>query len=215
MRACTTANAVFAGLVLAALTFAACGGSSTSSPPPGSGDSQGSPGSGASDSPGGSASSPGGGSTESPAGSELAKPEEKKVPQTAADCRDLKTDITNEPPSGAVAMNNATAPKDGSATSDRLQPLVDLMKTNRDKFRCCFDLWARKNPGASGRVSIQLKIDPEGKLTSADIAQNDTTVAAPEVHSCILDVAKSLTYPKSPSGKETTYKHPFDFKARR
>ncbi|HLM74415.1 MAG TPA: AgmX/PglI C-terminal domain-containing protein [Polyangiaceae bacterium] len=206
MRACTTANAVFAGVVLAALTFAACGGSSTSSPPPGSGDSktEGSPASGASDSPG---------DTGQNAGSE-AKPEPKQ-PQTTADCKELKTDITNEPPSSAVAMNNATAPKEGSETSSRLQPLVDLIKANRDKFRCCFDLWARNQVGASGRVSIQLKIDPEGKLTSAEIAQADTTVAAPEVHACILDVARSLTYPKSPTGKETTYKHPFDFKARR
>ena len=29
-----------------------------------------------------------------------------------------------------------------------------------------------------------------------------------------IEVAKSLSYPKSPSGKETTYTHPFDFKAR-
>jgi outer membrane biosynthesis protein TonB len=205
MRACTTANAVFAGVVLAALTFAACGGSSTSSPPPGSGDSktEGSPSSGASESTG-----------DTGAGSET-KSEPPKQPQTTADCKELKTDITNEPPSSAVPMNNATAPKEGSETSSRLQPLVDLIKANRDKFRCCFDLWARNQVGASGRVSIQLKIDPEGKLTNAEIAQADTTVAAPEVHACILDVARSLSYPKSPTGKETTYKHPFDFKARR
>lgn len=206
MRACTTANAVFAGVVLAALTFAACGGGNTSSPPPGSGDSQaeGSPGSGAAD-PSGEASQSAGGEAKS----------EPKQPQTTADCKELKTEITNEPPSSAVPMNNATAPKEGTETSTRLQPLVDLMKANRDKFRCCFDLWARNNPGQSGRVSIQIKLDPEGKLTSAEIAQADTTVAAPEVHSCIIEVAKSITYPKSPTGKETTYKHPFDFKARR
>jgi hypothetical protein len=208
MRACTTTNAVFAGVVLAALTFAACGGSSTSSPPPGSGDSQteGSPSSGASD--------PAGGTSQTAAGGAETKAETKQ-PQTTADCKELKTDITNEPPAGAVPMNNATAPKEGSDTSTRLQPLVDLIKANRDKFRCCFDLWARNVPGASGRVSIQLKIDPEGKLASSEIAKTDTTVEAPEVHACILDVAKSLTYPKSPNGKETTYKHPFDFKARR
>jgi hypothetical protein len=208
MRACTTANAVFAGVVLAALTFAACGGSSTSSQTPGSGDpsTEGSPASGASDSSGQAAQSSGG---ETPAA-----PAEKKEPQTTADCKELKTEITNEPPSTAVPMNNATAPKEGAEKSSRLQPLADLMKANRDKFRCCFDLWARTKPGAAGRVSIQLKLDPEGKLTSSEIAQADTTVAAPEVHACVLEVAKSITYPKSPNGKETTYKHPFDFKAR-
>lgn len=203
MRACTTANAVFAGVVFAALTFAACGGSNTSSQTPGDPQSEGSPTSGTAESSGAAAATQGGDA-----------PAEKKEPQTAADCKELKTEITNEPPAGAVPMNNATAPKEGSETSTRLQPLADLMKANRDKFRCCFDLWARNNPGASGRVSITLKLDPEGKLTSSEIAQADTTVAAPEVHACILDVAKSITYPKSPTGKETTYKHPFDFKAR-
>ena len=89
------------------------------------------------------------------------------------------------------------------------------MKANRDKFRCCFDLWARNNPGAAGRVALRVKLDPNGALTTSEIVDKDTTVKAPEVHACIIDVAKSLTYPKSPSGKETTYTHPFDFKARR
>lgn len=214
MRACTTANAVFAGVAFVALTIAACGGPSTSSQPPGTGEppTEGSP--GGSDATNATGDT---GKTGSPTGASDPQPEPKKIPQSTADCKELKTDITNEPPAGAVAMNNATAPKAGAETSDRLQPLVDLIKANRDKFRCCFDLWARNNPGAAGRVTIQLKLDPEGKLTSSEIVKNDkgdTTVAAPEVHACIIDVSKSLTYPKSPSGKETTYKHPFDFKAR-
>ena len=206
MRACTTANAVFAGVVFAALTFAACGGSSTSSQTP-PGDPQGSPGaseSGASDSSGET--------TKSPGGEAVA---EKKEPQTTADCKELTSEITNEPPASAVPMNNATAPKEGTDTSTRLQPLADLMKANRDKFRCCFELWARNNRGIGGRVSVELKLDPEGKLTSAEVAKADTTLAPPEIHACILDVARSLSYPKSPTGKETTYKHPFDFKALR
>jgi hypothetical protein len=209
MRACTTANAIVLGLSLAALTFAACSGSSTtqtSQTPTDTTESQtGAPSEGA--------------ATDSPAATgdgeqAAATPAPKKQPETVADCKELKTDITNEPPSSAVAMNNATAPDGGDGgTSDRLQPMVDLMRANRDKFRCCFDLWARKNPGAAGRVTLKVKLDPNGTLGSSEIGK-DTSVAAPEVHACILEVAKSLTYPKSPSGKETTYTHPFDFKAR-
>ena len=109
-------------------------------------------------------------------------------------------------------MNNATAPGD-AGTSDRLDPMVELIRSNRDKFRCCFDLWGRKNPGSAGRVMMRVKLKPDGTLITAETITKDSTITAPEVHSCILDVAKSLTYPKSPSGKETTYTHPFDFKA--
>jgi hypothetical protein len=210
MRACTTANVIAVCIALAAATFAACSGSSTSqsSPTPtgGATDSQtGTPTeSGGTDSPGATGSSE---ETAAPA------PAPKKKPETVADCKELKTEIVNEPPASAVPMNNATAPGDGAA-SDRLQPMVDLIKSNRDKFRCCFDLWARTNPGIAGRVTIKVKLDQHGTLTSSEIVAKDTTIRAPEVHSCILEVTKSLTYPKSPSGKETTYTHPFDFKAR-
>jgi hypothetical protein len=208
MRACTTANAILLGVVVAAATFAACASSGTQTPPPGdpnatdpnadpaaaSAATEGSP-TGASD------------TTEAP------PPPPKKQPETVADCKELKSDITNEPPPSAVPMNNATAPGD-AGVSTRLQPMVDIMRANRDKFRCCFDLWGRKNPGASGRVMLRVKLKPDGAIMTSEIVEKDTTVAAPEVHACVVEVARSLTYPASPTGKETTYTHPFDFKAR-
>lgn len=209
MRACTTANAIFLGLALGVAAFAACTGQSTppqTSQSPGSSETEAQPaatsGPSASGTPG-AATSP-----------EATKPAAKQ-PETTADCKELATDITNEPPATAVPMNNASPTPDGSASSDRLQPLVDLIKAKRDAFRCCFDLWARKNPGASGRIMLKVKLKPDGSVMSAETVDKDSTVQAPEVNACIIDVAKSLTYPKSPSGKETVYTHPFDFKARR
>lgn len=215
MRACTTANAIALGLVLAVASFAACSGSSTSTP---SSQPQGAT-SAASEDKGASSAAPTGESSaasDTSAAPETPAPKKAaKQPETAADCKEIKSEIVNEPPENAVPMNNATAPSaDAGVVSDRLSPLAQLMRSNRDKFRCCFDLWGRKNPGGAGRVSLRLKLDPEGKLTSSEIVAKDTTVSAPEVHSCMLEVAKVLSFPKSQSGKETTYTHPFDFKAR-
>lgn len=207
MRACTTANAIFIGLVLGAAAFSACASSGTQPQTSGGNEAT------STDPTAPSSAATNGGAPSEPAASTAAAAAPQKQPETVADCKELKTDITNEPPSSAVPMNNATAPGD-AGTSDRLQPMVDIMKSNRDKFRCCFDLWARKNPGAAGRVSLKVKLKPDGSLISAEAVEKDSTVAAPEVHACVVEVAKSLSYPRSPSGKETTYTHPFDFKAR-
>jgi len=137
----------------------------------------------------------------------------KKQPETVADCKQMLSDITNEPPDGGVVMNNAMTSAD-AGTSDRLAPMVELMKQKRDGFRCCFDIWAKKNPGASGRVMLVINLGPDGKLKKAFVKQDESGIHAPEVESCMVDLAKTLTYPKSPSGKDTEYSHPFDFKAK-
>lgn len=212
MRACTTANTIALGLILAVVTFAACGGSnsSTQSSQP-TGMSSAAP---DEKSPSEQAAPGDTGAAQAPdAKGAVAAKTAPKEPETAADCKELKSEIVNEPPSSAVPMNNATAPSDSAPASDRLAPITALVRSNRDKFRCCFDLWGRKNPGGAGNVNMKVKIDPEGKLLNAEIVPKDTTVTAPEVHACILEVAKSLAWPKSPSGKDTTYTHPFSFKA--
>jgi hypothetical protein len=199
MRACLAANAIFIGLFTTALTFAACTGSPPPQPPPAGTDAP--------------TSAPPGTETPPPAtGAQTSPPAAKKQPETVADCKQILSEITNEPPASGVPMNNATTAADAGA-SDRFAPMIELMKQKRDGFRCCFDIWAKKNPGASGRVMFVISMDPDGKLKKAFVKQDASGIHAPEVEACMVDLAKTLTYPKSPSGKETEYTHPFDFKA--
>lgn len=135
----------------------------------------------------------------------------KKTPETVADCKQVLSEITNEPPEGGVVMNNAATSAD-AGSSDRLQPLVDVIKSRRDGFRCCFDLYARKNPGARGKIAWQLKLKPDGAVEAATILRDKSDVTAPEVESCMAELAKSVTWARSPSGKDTTLTYPFDFK---
>jgi hypothetical protein len=60
-----------------------------------------------------------------------------------------------------------------------------------------------------------IELDREGAVTGVSFDDAPDRVAAPEVESCISDLAKGLAYPKSPSGKKTKFTYPFDFKARR
>jgi hypothetical protein len=207
MRACATANTLAALSVVFAATFSACASGSPDATSPGTtGDEASKTQQGT-----GSAATPGdtGASSQTPA----AQKAPKKEPQSTADCKELLTEITNEP-SGGVVMNNAQTAGDAGA-SDRFQPMVELMKEKRDGFRCCFDLWAKTNPGMSGKVAFTLELSPDGTLKSAKVKQDESDIKAPDVESCMVELAQSLSYPKSPSGKVTTYTHRFEFKARR
>jgi hypothetical protein len=204
MRHCATVNAVAIGLALTGLTFVACSAGSPPVQPPTVAD------------PKGESTAPAvTGPVDMPTPEEskqLPKPQ-PKAPTSVADCKEMLTEITNDPPDAGVVMNNAMTASD-AGSSDRLQPMVDLMKSKRDAFRCCFDLWAAKNRGAEGGVTFVINLKPDGTLNEAHVDQAQSKIKAPEVESCMVDLAKTLTYPKSPSGKETMYKHRFDFKAR-
>jgi hypothetical protein len=194
MRACATANLVFLGLLCATAGFAACSsGTAPPQPPP--------------------ASDAVPATTTTVAPLPLQPPKPAEAARTAADCKAIASEITNEPPADAVALNNAQTAKDAGAT-DRLAPLTDLIRARRDAFRCCFDIWARDHAGAQGSMRMVLKLKADGTLTSVEFEDAPNRVSAPEVEACIGDLARSMSFPRSPSGKETKFRYPFDFKAR-
>ncbi|HTN84597.1 MAG TPA: AgmX/PglI C-terminal domain-containing protein [Sorangium sp.] len=222
MRPCATASAVFTGVLVAATLFAACSSGTTPPSPPESASPGASPPpasqpTGATESQPSAAAAPGA-ADQGTAASGAAAPSQpaagrKKAPETVEDCKAIASEITNEPPDGGVVMNNATTSAD-AGSSDRLQPLVDAIKARRDGFRCCFDLYARKHPGAQGRVTWQLKLKPDGTFEEATIVRDKSDVTAPQVESCMEELARSVTWARSPSGKETVLTYPFDFKRR-
>jgi len=129
---------------------------------------------------------------------------------TAAPQQPPQSVITNEPPPGGKVTSNASPVTDNS---DRMQPMMDLVKANRDGFRKCFDLWGKKNPGQAGKIAFQFFLKPDGTLEKAQMKRDEGDVHAAEVENCMIDFAKTLTYPKSGVGKDTVYTHRFEFKA--
>jgi len=215
MRACSTAGAICAGLTLCAALFVACSSGSTPTEVPAQGAPTSPPPASPATTSEATASPPPTSATETPAGQAAPAPAKpKKAPESVADCKEMLSEITNDPPSGGVVMNNAMTAKD-AGSSDRLHPILEVVQSKRDSFRCCFDVYARKNPGAKGRVAFTLKLDPEGKLVESKIKQDESDITAPEVESCMTELSQTITWPKSPSGKDTVYTHRFEFKPRR
>lgn len=121
-----------------------------------------------------------------------------------------KSEITNEPPAGGTVTSNASP---AAAGSDRMQPMFELIKANKDGFRKCFDVWGKKNPGQAGKIAFQFFLKPDGALEKAQMKRDEGDVHAAEVENCMIEFAKTLTYPKSGVGKDTIYTHRFEFKA--
>jgi hypothetical protein len=123
----------------------------------------------------------------------------------------------DDKPEGATkptpADSKAQASSVGTGGSERLKPVVDLIRKNRAGFRGCFDRWADKHPGVGGTVTLSFYLDPDGNLDQADADAKGFD--APEVLDCIIGYAHSLHYPPSPNGKFTRFTYPFDFKAAR
>jgi len=136
-----------------------------------------------------------------------AAPAPKVDPKTADDCKAIAASSTGDDPSASTAQ--------ATGSSDRSAAMGDLIKQKRPGFRCCFDIWADKIPEAKlyTKVALAFEIDPKGKLKKATAQPVEGgPMVSQEVAGCLADVAGSLTYPASSSGKETKYSYPFDFK---
>jgi outer membrane biosynthesis protein TonB len=99
--------------------------------------------------------------------------------------------------------------------SERLKPVVEIIRKNRAGFRACFDTWSAAHPGIDGAVTLSFYLAPDGNVDRADADAKGKNFTAPDVETCIEDFARSLKYPASSNGKFTRFNYPFDFKAAR
>lgn len=123
-------------------------------------------------------------------------------------------DIINTPPSSGVVMDNASPPG-SSSVSTRLQPIIDVIASNNEKYRACFDVWGKSNPGRELKVTLSIKLDKEGALESSAFKPDETDVVDEPMETCVQNVSKSAKFPASPNGQETRYNHRFVFKAKK
>ncbi|MBL8744521.1 MAG: hypothetical protein JNK04_25610 [Myxococcales bacterium] len=140
-------------------------------------------------------------------------PASSAPPVMAATAIGSMGDITNTPASGVV-MDNATPPGT-NAPATRLQPIIDVMVANREGFRACFDPWGQANPGRELKITLTIKLDKHGTLTSAAFKPDETDIVDKPMEACMQSAAKALAFPASPNGQETRYNHRFVFKAKK
>lgn len=144
-----------------------------------------------------------------------AKPAEtaaaKAQPMTAAECAALPPEAVEDVPDAGVVMNNAQTAAD-AGKSDRFTGVSGLLQAHRKAFRCCFDIWANNHLGEAGKILWEIELAPDGSVKSSAAKKDESSPMAPEIEPCMTEVTKAITFPKSPSGRDTRFKKPFDFK---
>jgi hypothetical protein len=181
-------------IVFAALFAAACGGS----PPPAAASpdaaSAGDPAASPASTAAAAASKPAGGADEGWAGENTAK---SAPSDTAAGDKP-----TNNEPTGAGSKGPETR------TMDVIRQLV---MDNRKAARKCYEDARKDLKDLQGNVVIHFVLDPDGKVKSADLNQERSTLKSPAVVNCVIGVIKGIQFPKSSRAMETTANYPFNF----
>lgn len=122
-------------------------------------------------------------------------------PPTVADCKTMAGKATSAP---------------GAGGADPKKQLDDAFQAYQEPFRCCFDaLYAPQAPRMNGRVTLDVQISHEGKLMGAEVLASESNISMPEMHACMIDIAKTIPYPKPANDSAVDYKRTFEFKARR
>lgn len=129
---------------------------------------------------------------------------------------------------GAAVPETSVAPPSQSPTeegddSDREPPAVtsghstrgDAMtravQAVRGQFQECFEIWAEKAHDERGSIKVQWKLHADGRIAGVDIEKIGTTIGDLDFHDCIVEVAYRVAVPKSPNGRPTVYRYPFNF----
>ncbi|MBI4702967.1 MAG: AgmX/PglI C-terminal domain-containing protein [Deltaproteobacteria bacterium] len=130
-----------------------------------------------------------------------------------AGCEHPLSVILNHP-DGGVVFNNAMTSADAGFI-DRTQGVLDAIGGAAQQFRCCLDGWAGRQRGVEATAMLVLLLGPDGTVAKASVDPERSTLKNPTTEACLLAVARRVTYPASPTGKETTVEYPFRFLAAR
>lgn len=125
---------------------------------------------------------------------ESSKSDEKSEAKSS-DTKDKKAAAKDDDDSGEAA------PKDDSRTTAACAKVIN---DNRKLFKKCY----KDRSDIKGEIVLQVKLDAAGKVTKAFIDE-ESTIKDVKVHTCILDIAKGLTYPASTKGLEKDFEYNF------
>ncbi len=113
----------------------------------------------------------------------------------------------------AARSNTTVTAAPGAGGSERFEGIIAAVKDHRGALRCCYDLWARENPGADARVTLSFELD-QGGAVARILLKGDAEKLTNDARTCLIDVATAIPYPASRTGKLTTFEYDLGFKHR-
>jgi len=100
--------------------------------------------------------------------------------------------------SGAPHRPTAAAPAcGGKCTGTINSALSSAMSARAGSARPCYERALRVNSALSGKLTVSVKVDPQGNVCATSIAQD--AIHSPEVANCVTGMFRSARFP-APSG---------------
>ena len=128
---------------------------------------------------------------------------------------------------GAIAVDSSTttdagvveeaAPAEGPDT--RQMPFTpESVKTVvaywQPKIQTCYEeTLAAKDKDVEGKLMTKWIVGGSGIVKKAEVLKKGTTLKDPKLHDCVVTVLSSMTFPKTPNGKDQPIEFPFNLKA--
>jgi len=142
---------------------------------------------------------------EAPAANKPAAAEDEWVGEKAA-----KNDDSAAKETTPAAEPSPANGKSGVETRS-MDVIRKIVMDNRKAARKCYDDARKDQKDLKGDVVIHFVLDPEGKVKVAEVNQERSTLKATVVTDCVVGVIRSIHFPPSSRGMETTTNYPFNF----
>jgi hypothetical protein len=152
----------------------------------------------------------GGASAEAPPAT--AAPNDPSAPPAPPPSAAPEPSESASPPSeAAAAAPAASAEPDQPEDARSMEVIAAVVKAHRQQARDCYEKALKQVPGLKGDLVIHFTLRPNGKVKEATLNRERSTITDPSVVNCVIDVIKSLEYPKSSKGFESSVNYPFNF----
>jgi hypothetical protein len=89
------------------------------------------------------------------------------------------------------------------------QPLTGVIRHNINQVRLCYELVLGEKPALAGRISVQFKIEPNGRVVATGI--QSSTVGDLEVEDCVGRAVCDWQFPRPIGGGVVIVSYPFNF----
>ncbi|MBI5535089.1 MAG: TonB family protein [Deltaproteobacteria bacterium] len=116
------------------------------------------------------------------------------------------------PPGSAKPWNNAQSDGNAATTDRNISDYQAIVQSNRDKFRTCYDASLAAHPGIKGQVTLKFVLKPDGSVKEGGIEKSSSEITEEDLERCMMNALKTLKFPKSTRGMESTIRYPFNFK---
>lgn len=84
-----------------------------------------------------------------------------------------------------------------------------VIRRNLPRFKFCYEKQLNANPNLSGKVSVYFTIAPTGQVARATV--RESTIGERRVERCVLEVTRSLRFPRPRGGGIVVVTYPFLF----